>query len=181
MTHTPDEPNDPVEGGSSGRDQGAGRKLDEDAAWRDIVEHYGDRAEIEPDPGAGSPESASPAAADPDPVVEPGEDRDERLRGLFRPSWNDPLDTEATWEDEGHFVPPSPPPTPVLDPRRRAAWVGLFGSPLVMLVAVVLGWRLPDWLMLGLAAGFVGGFVYLIATMPNRRPGDGSGGDGAVV
>jgi hypothetical protein len=35
--------------------------------------------------------------------------------------------------------------------------------------------------MLGLAAGFVGGFVYLIATMPNRRPGDGSGGDGAVV
>jgi hypothetical protein len=179
MTHTPDEPNDPIEGGSSGRDEGAGRKLDEDAAWRDIVEHYGDRAEIDPDPGVGSTEAVEPV--EPDPVVEPVEDRDERLRGLFRPSWNDPLDTEATWEDEGHFVPPSPPPTPVLDPRRRAAWAGLFGSPLVMLVAVVLGWRLPDWLMLGLAAGFVGGFVYLIATMPNRRPGDGSGDDGAVV
>ncbi len=70
---------------------------------------------------------------------------------------------------------------PVLDPRRRAAWAGLFGSPFLMLVAVVLGWRLPGWLMLGLAGAFVGGFVYLIATMPNRRPGDGSGSDGAVV
>ena len=175
MTHTPDEPNDPAESGSSARDQGAGRKLDEDAAWREIIENYGDRAEIEGDP-AGEPGVVEPVEPDP-----PVEDRDERLRGLFRPAWSDPLETEATWDDEGHFVPPSPPPVRVLDPRRRAAWAGLFGSPFLMLVAVVLGWRLPDWLMLGLAAGFVGGFVYLIATMPNRRPGDGSGDDGAVV
>ena len=46
MTHTPDEPNDPAESGSSARDQGAGRKLDEDAAWRDIVAHYGDIAGV---------------------------------------------------------------------------------------------------------------------------------------
>jgi hypothetical protein len=172
MTQTPDDPNDPERGRSSG-ESGSGRKLDEDALWRDIVAHYGDRPEEDPG-GPGSPSS------EPEPSSEEG-DRDERLPGLFRPRWDDPVQTEATWDDEGHFVPPDPPPVVVQDPRRRAAWAGLFGSPLVMLVAVVLGWQLPGWLMLGLAAAFAGGFVYLVATMPDRRPGDGSGDDGAVV
>ena len=70
---------------------------------------------------------------------------------------------------------------PVLDPRRRLAWAGLFGSPVIMLLVVVLGWRLPDWAMFGLSVAFAGGFVYLVATMSNRRPGDGPGDDGAVV
>jgi len=181
MTQTPDDPDDPAESGSAGGEPGAGRKLDEDAAWRDIVAHYGDRPELEgPGPGAADPEAGTsgvePETPDPSDAA-----RDERLRGLFQPSWSDPLDTEATWEDEGHFTPPAPPPMPVLDPRRRLAWLGLFGSPVVMLVAVVLGWSLPSWLMFCLALSFAGGFVYLVATMPNRRPGDGSGGDGAVV
>ena len=154
----PDEPDD------RGSDP---RRLDEDAAWRAIVENYGepalDDSDLAPPPDAPPP----PAPAS----------RDERLRGLFQPRWSDPLESEATWEDEGHFVPPTPPPVVVTDPRRRAAWIGLFGSPLVMLVSVVLGWSLPGWLMLGLTVGFVGGFVYLVATMPHRRDGD----DGAVV
>ena len=169
MTSTPEDPNDRDESTSSG-DSGAGRKLDEDAAWRDIVAHYGDRPTVDPAP------EPSPG---PPPGPPPAEGSDERLRGLFRPSWKDPLDSEATWDDEGHFVPPEPPPVHVADPRRRAAWLGLFGSPLVMLVAVVLGWQLPGWLMLGLAGAFVGGFVYLVATMSNRR--EGPGDDGAVV
>lgn len=170
MTQTPDDANDPGEDGEGGREPGAGRKLDEDAAWRDIVANFGDRAALGTDTGA-----AAPAAEEPQAV------RDERLRGLFRPAWSDPLDTEATWDDEGHFVPPEPPPPPRAEPRRRAAWFGLFGSPTLMLVAVVLGWSLPSWVTAGLAAGFVGGFVYLVATMPNRHPGDGSGDNGAVV
>jgi hypothetical protein len=176
MTNDPDDTNDPAESGASGRDSGSGRKLDEDAAWREIIEHYGDVPVVEP---VDTPEPP----AEPGPVVEPveTESRDERLRGLFQPSWSDPLDSEATWEDEGHFVPPAPPPTPVADPRRRLAWAGLFGSPVIMLVAVVLGWTLPGWLMFGLAGSFAGGFVYLVATMPNRRGGDGYDDDGAVV
>lgn len=170
MTHNPDDPHDPADGGASRRDEGAGRKLDEDAAWRAIVENYGDRPELAPDPEP---------ADEPSPPA--GESPDERLRGLFRPAWDEPHQTEATWDDEGHFVPPDPPPMPVLDPRRRLAWIGLFGSPFVMLVAVVLGWSLPDWVMFGLAMGFAGGFVYLVATMSNRRPGGGPGDDGAVV
>lgn len=167
MSQTPDDPNDPAERGASSGADGADRKLDEDAAWREIIANYGE------EPAAETPRSAP--AADPEPAA----GRDERLRGLFQPSWNDPLDTEATWDDEGHFVPPNPPLPPVLDPRRRLAWAGLFGSPLLMLVAVVLGWTLPGWAMFFLAGAFAGGFVYLVATMP-RRGGDGYD-DGAVV
>ncbi|GAB2755443.1 hypothetical protein [Nocardioides pakistanensis] len=164
MSQNPDDPNDPAERGPSSGAEGSDRKLDEEAAWREIVAHYGE------EPTVDAPEPAS---------TEPPAGRDERLRDLFQPSWNDPLDTEASWDDEGHFVPPSPPPMPVLDPRRRLAWAGLFGSPLLMLVAVVLGWTLPDWVMFLLAVAFAGGFVYLVATMPRKR-GDGYD-DGAVV
>jgi hypothetical protein len=171
MTHTPDDPNDPGDGGAGKPESGAGREIDEDAAWREIVANYGAEPDIDT-----SEESAATAE-----TPEQPEDRDERLRGLFQPRWDDPLESGATWEDEGHFVPPTPPPVVVQDPRRRLAWAGLFGSPLLMLVSVVLGWRLPDWMMFGLAVGFTGGFVYLVATMPKRGGGDGYGDDGAVV
>jgi hypothetical protein len=48
-----------------------------------------------------------------------------------------------------------------------------------MLVAVVLGWTYPVWFAVGLVLAFVGGFVFLVATMPRDR-GDGWD-DGAVV
>ncbi len=188
MTNTPEDAEDPQERGASSGNPGAGRKIDEDAAWREIVAHYGERPSLDPEPSPGAPVDPSadpPPGSLPEPPkpVDPGPpdlaERERRLNDLFRPSWNDPLNTEATWDDEGRFVPPPAPPVSIPDPRRRAAWAGLFGSPLLMLVAVVLGWQLPGWLMLGLTGGFVGGFVYLVATMPNRRS-DG-GDDGAVV
>lgn len=98
----------------------------------------------------------------------------------FAPAPASPVEPVETSEDEGHFVPPDPPLPPLPEPRRRAAWIGVFGAPLAMLLAVVVGWRYPGWVMGLLAAGFVGGFVYLVATMP-RDNGDGSSGDGAVV
>lgn len=189
MTHTPDEPDDPAEGAGQ-RGEGAGRKLDEDAAWREIIAHY-DEATA-PDPVIEGPVIDPRETADPDPPATPGsaagtdhplpEAREERLRGLFRPGWDDAADPAELWEDEEHFVPPAPPPLPAVDPRRRLAWAGLFGSPMLMVLDVVLGWRLPDWLLFLMAASFAGGFVYLVATMP-KRPGDGPGGpdDGAVV
>jgi hypothetical protein len=98
------------------------------------------------------------------------------------------IDLPATYPDErsrrstdehDHFVPPEPPPIPKGTPARRIAWAGLFGSPLLMVLAVVFGWAFPTWLSMLLVAAFVGGFVFLIATMP-RDGGDGWG-DGAVV
>lgn len=161
MSQTPDgsNPDDPAEGRDESERRG---RLDEDAAWEAIVAHYGDRPELEEEPPP--PPPADPPAR---PVLEPG--------------WRDDLQTEATWEDEGHFVPPQPPPPPPLDPRRKAAWIGLFGAPVLMLVGVVLGWNYPGFIGFLLAGSFIGGFVYLVATMPKRRPGEESGDDGAVV
>jgi len=166
MTQDPDgtNPDDPGEGPTSD----GGRKLDEDAAWLEIVEHYGDRANLGDD---------TPPVAEPSARVESVE----TPPAVVEPRWQDPLDTEATWNEEGHFVPPVPPPLPPLEPRRKFAWIGLFGSPVLMLAAVVFGFRYPGWVIGALVIGFVGGFGYLVATMPRNRPDGWSGDDGAVV
>ncbi len=80
---------------------------------------------------------------------------------------------------EEHFVPPEPPPLPRATPARRIAWSGLFLAPAAMLAAVAFGWVMPDWFAMLLVAAFVGGFVFLVATMPRDRRDDGD--DGAVV
>lgn len=183
---TPDRPDDPgADRPGEGQSGGAGRKLDEDAAWREIVAHYGDVPVIEDPPPMVQPPptegTAEPAPEPPRPARPARPERNEP-RGILEPGWHDDLNsTPTSWEDEGHFVPPTPPPLPPLDPRRRLAWSGLFGAPTLMLLAVVLGWQYPDWFMLLLTGGFIGGFAYLVATMPKSRDGDGPGDDGAVV
>jgi hypothetical protein len=144
--------------------------FDEDAAWRSIVEHYGDRAEVEDEPPAAAPDSADSAP---------------RAPAVLDRSYLDAQQARAeaeppAWSDEGHFVPPEPPPVPRGTPARRLAWLGLFGAPLAMLAAVIFGWVFPSWLVLLLVVGFIGGFVFLVATMPRDRD-DWSGDDGAVV
>ncbi len=174
MSHQPDDrsPED-----RPGEAQPARKPLDEDAAWAAIVANYGERPEM---------------GVEPEPDPEPSSEADDTARpNLFDRSYLDAqlaraerdhaeLGTPATWDDEGHFVPPEPPPLPTLEPRRKLAWIGLFGSPLLMLVGVVLGWTYPTWLSFALVVAFVGGFSYLVATMPRDR-GGWSGDDGAVV
>ncbi len=68
---------------------------------------------------------------------------------------------------------------PRAEPRRLLAWVGLFGAPALVLLALVLGVVIPSWLGLILMVWFVGGFVFLVASMrPGPRDEDD---DGAVV
>lgn len=140
------------------RDESGGPRLDEEALWRSIVENYGERAQLfddppaEPDRPPAPAEQAPVAASDPDEVRERAEE---------------------------HFVPPVPPPLPRGTPARRLAWCGLFLPPVLMLLAVVLRWTFPTWASMLLVAAFVGGFVFLVATMP-RDGGDGWD-DGAVV
>jgi hypothetical protein len=148
---------------------------DYDALFRTIVEGYGDRPVLDPvdTDEEGPPSGPSRRLPDPRlfdtshlaeerPAVDPARHRSDRGP-----------------EREEHFVPPEPPPVPRATPARRAAWFGLFLAPLAMLAAVVLGWTLPDWFSMLLIASFVGGFVFLVATMPRERRDDGD--DGAVV
>jgi hypothetical protein len=133
----------------------------EDDAWRAIVENYGDRAELDDEPPP--PASSSPA---------PGGVEDD-----WRTPEPPPEPAVAPAEDDERYVPPPPPPLPHVAPDRLVAWTGVFGSPTVLLVALLVGVHLPAWLGYLLVVGFVGGFVYLVAHM-SREPRD-PGDDGA--
>ncbi|MET0838389.1 MAG: hypothetical protein ABWY19_06365 [Marmoricola sp.] len=128
----------------------------EDAAWRSIVDNYGDRPELD-DVEEAPPAPPAPPRVHPDELEEP----------------------ESPADPEAHFRPPPPPPLPLPGPPRLLAWLGLFGVPTLVLVLLVAGVDLPAWMGLVLMVWFVGGFVYLVASM---RPGSGDDyDDGAVL
>jgi hypothetical protein len=171
MTQPDDSRDDPGKGPSDGRIEPE-LPFDEEAAWRSIVENYGERVQL-----------GETSTVDPAPVVAEPVERD-----LFDRSYLDALESSLAEErrerrehaeDTEHFVPPEPPPVPRGTPARRLAWCGLFGAPLLMLAAVVFGLQYPAWFILGLVVAFIGGFVFLVATMP-RDDGD-DWDDGAVV
>ncbi|MEU6815192.1 hypothetical protein [Streptomyces sp. NPDC046860] len=85
-------------------------------------------------------------------------------------------------DDEGHFVPPEPPPLPVADTTAKFAWLGVVGGPVLLLLAVLLGWEMTWWLTTLSIGGFLGGFVTLVARMrTDEDDGDDGPGRGAVV
>ena len=130
----------------------------EDELWAAIVENYGERPQIE----------ELEVEVPPSPRDLPGDDE---------PSQEDTEDTVGETvpaDPDEHFVPPPPPPLPKPPPARLLAWLGLFGVPAIVLVALVLGFSPPSWLGLLLMGWFVGGFVFLVASM---KPGSGDGGD----
>lgn len=134
---------------------------DDDEAWRAIVDNYGDRVELE-DP-APAPE-ASPEPLD----HEPDESAD-TLSPTLDSGWDeDAVDADHTSD---RFVPPPAPPLPRTTPDRYVAWAGVFGSPVLLLLSVVLGFDLPELVAYLLVIGFVGGFLYLVFQMP-REPRD---------
>lgn len=116
----------------------------EDEAWRAIVENYGDRAELDPS-----------EVPEPEPAPAPFEA---------------PAELAASYDDD-RFVPPEPPPLPEVPRDRMAAWAGLFGSPTILLIALVLGIHLPSLIAYLLIGAFIGGFLYLVVQMP-RGPHD---------
>jgi hypothetical protein len=135
----------------------------EDRAWRAIVENYGERPEIDDPP----PPSAPFGGRFGDVRAFPSEDAD------------DPFVAEEEGAEEERFVPPEPPPLPRVEPDRMLAWLGVLGSPVVLLCALIFSLSMPVWLGYLLVGGFVGGFIYLVVKMPRepRDPWD----DGAQV
>lgn len=143
-----------------------------DDVWAEIVAGYDQEATEPLNPWALPPPDDPP---DPDPAPPRAAPQMRIARDPV-----DPLNSPAQWDDEGHFVPPDLPPMPRGDLVSRLAWTGLFGGPLLMLLATVLSWALPRAILFGCAAAFVGGLVTLVLRMRDDR--DGSGGDdGAVV
>jgi hypothetical protein len=176
----------------------------EEAAWQELVAHFGEPAgtvdsrgpwparedlpgSLPADRGA-DPADTDPADTDPadtDPGGPPPAGSTDLIPGIVpappqarivRPASGAPLPG-----DDGHYVPPAPPPLPRLDPATKGAWLALFGGPAYLLVAVMVGWAVPAWAAFCAVAAFVGGFTTLVIRMGDRPPHDSGPDDGAVV
>ncbi|MEV2249100.1 hypothetical protein AB0I94_00850 [Streptomyces sp. NPDC050147] len=91
-------------------------------------------------------------------------------------------DDDLGADDEGHFVPPEPPPLPSGDVTAKFAWLAVLGGPLLLLLTVLLGWQMTWWLATLSIGGFLGGFATLVGRMKSDDDEeDGDPGRGAVV
>ncbi|MFD3993791.1 hypothetical protein [Streptomyces sp. NPDC058583] len=129
-------------------------------------------SEEEPDAGPERPALGSSVVFAPG--VRPAGPRD------YSPA--DPEDAPGG-SDEGHFVPPEPPPLPEADVTTKFAWLAVVGGPVLMLVAVLLSWDMTWWLTTLCIGGFLGGFATLVGRMKHDDDDDGfdDPGRGAVV
>ncbi|MFF4485659.1 hypothetical protein ACFY0F_04060 [Streptomyces sp. NPDC001544] len=93
----------------------------------------------------------------------------------------EPSEDDFDEDDEGHFVPPEPPPLPDTDTTARFAWLGVVGGPVLLLLAVVFGWEMTWWLATLGIGGFLGGFTALVVRMRTDEDEDDDPGRGAVV
>lgn len=147
------------------------RERDEDAAWQEIVDNFGDRATLDgdgdqgagPEPVPGSPERSEDSGESGEPDGPP-----DVL----------PAPPQAPAAEE-RYVPPPPPPLPRPRGPRGLAWVGAVGSPALLLVLLLTGQTISRLVATVLVAAFLCGFGYLVWTMPRgpRDPWD----DGARV
>ncbi|MCC9704766.1 hypothetical protein E4N62_05530 [Streptomyces sp. MNU76] len=180
--------------------------FDEDAAWRAIVAGFGEEP---PDPPGAKPfrsvedlallEAEPEDSADkaPDGAAGPSAPRPLGSSVAFAPgvgagprdySVPDPVGEDTGEEDsedgedgEGHFVPPEPPPLPEADATAKFAWLGVIGGPVLLLLAVLLGWDMTWWLTTLGIGGFLGGFATLVMRMKSDDEDDDDPGRGAVV
>lgn len=148
-----------------------------------------DTKDTEKDKGA-EPEAGSEAGAD----LEADPEGDKPALGssiTFAPgvggggprdySVAEPKEEDLDESDEGHFVPPEPPPLPEADVTAKFGWIGVIGGPVLMLLAVLLQWNMTWWLTTLCIGGFLGGFVTLVARMSHGDDEDDDPGRGAVV
>lgn len=191
------ESREPEEKGA-GQGTGEGVPLDEEAAWAAIVAGYGEEP---PDPPGAKPFKSVEDLA----LLEAGtndeETQAEAPRGAedkpagplggsvsFAPgvgprdySVAEPSGDDPGGSDEGHFVPPEPPPLPEADVTAKFAWLGVLGGPLLLLLAVLFGWETTWWLTTLSIGGFLGGFATLVMRMRPDDEDDDDPGRGAVV
>ncbi|TVL90919.1 hypothetical protein [Streptomyces sp. SAJ15] len=173
---------------------------DDDAAFAEIVAAYGE--EPEDPPGAQPwPEAENLPAEASDAEPNTAEKSDKFVKGdrasdapagsfvVFAPGvgprdWEpgEPSEDDFDASDEGHFVPPEPPPLPHADTTARFAWLAVLGGPLLLLLVVLLGIEMTWWLTTLGVGGFLGGFATLVMRMKDGdEDEDDDPGRGAVV
>ena len=145
-------------------------KRDEEDAWRAIVENFGERAllddelpsaELDPETleAPGTPQWE--AVDEPEPFV-PGPEHE-----YVDPVEEHPSDPTAMYDDEGRFIPPSP-PLPYVPPKRLLAWGTLALVPVIMILAALTSRPMSGMMATLLIAAWVAAFGYLVWTMPDE-------------
>ncbi|MFD7704212.1 hypothetical protein [Streptomyces caelestis] len=176
-----------------------GVPFDEAAAWEAIVAGYGeeppdppgakpfksveDLALLEPETNEGGVEAEVPRKAE-DKPAKPLGGSVSFAPGVGGPrdySVAEPSEDDLDETDEGHFVPPEPPPLPDADVTSKFAWLGVLGGPVLLLLAILLGWEMTWWLTTLCIGGFLGGFATLVVRMRTDDEDDDDPGRGAVV
>jgi hypothetical protein len=126
----------------------------------------------------------------PGPPPRSGADRTRVIRPATPPRGPDPVPAsdrvrdqgadpgQGAEDDEEHFIPPTPPPLPHLDPVAKGAWTALFGGPAYLVLASLVGWTVPGWAALVAVMAFVGGFAIVVLRLgdgPSRGDDDDNG------
>ncbi|MFJ3421384.1 hypothetical protein ACOB87_31280 [Streptomyces sp. YS-B37] len=188
-----------------------GVPFDEEAAWAAIVAGYGEEPKDPPgakpfksiedlallDPEKNDAEPAEKAdkaektdrAQQADAEEPPAPAKPLGSSVSFAPGVGGPRDYSAPAsseedfdeDDEGHFVPPEPPPLPSADTTAKFAWLGVIGGPILLLLAVLLSWDMTWWLATIGIGGFLGGFGTLVMRMRTDEEDGDDPGRGAVV
>ncbi|WP_043675476.1 hypothetical protein [Streptomyces xylophagus] len=184
-----------------------GVPFDEEAAWAAIVAGYGD--EPKDPPGAKPFKSIEdlalldPEKNDEQPKAKEQPKSKDKDKGTEEPPPAKPLGSSVSFapgvggprdytapdsseedfdeDDEGHFVPPEPPALPAADTTAKFAWLGVIGGPILLLLAVLLGWDMTWWLTTIGIGGFLGGFGTLVMRMRTDEEDGDDPGRGAVV
>ena len=176
--------------------------FDEAAAWEAIVAGYGEEP---PDPPGAKPfksvedlallepetndtDTDASAAESPKADEKPAPAKPLGSSVAFAPGVGprdytapEPTEDDFDEDDEGHFVPPEPPPLPDADTTAKFAWLAVLGGPLLLLLAILLRWDMTWWLATIGIGGFLGGFATLVMRMRTDEDEDDDPGRGAVV
>ncbi|GAA2412590.1 hypothetical protein GCM10010420_47430 [Streptomyces glaucosporus] len=180
--------------------------LDEEAAWAQIVAAYGEEPADPPDLPPLTPGTGGGAGDGADGVrggtgtgtatgngggPEGGPDAGEPpvrsftvyAAGSGPRDWHpaEPSDGDPDEDDEGHFVPPEPPPLPRGDATSRLAWAAVLGGPLLLVLTVLFQQDVTWWITTLGVGGFLGGFATLVLRMRDEDDEFDDPGRGAVV
>jgi hypothetical protein len=169
-----------VDASSAERARAVIERSTEDAEWKALVEQF--NAPSAPD----RPEDSVPRW----PAIEDVDETDEPIVEVL-PSRFVTDSSDGTEEvDEGpadrtddphdHYIPPEPPRGPRLDWISRAAWLGVIGGPVLLVLAALFDFGASRITLVGVL-GFAAGFLTLVIRMKDRPPTDDTPDGGAVV